>query len=275
MGSLKHRNVLHRGLDGVAQKGIAGERDLIQRLWYVLASGKEQSEGGPTIHSMTETDRVIAGACGARALELTGAPLTNRGEILKAIEANRNEVSRVGRRLGETLGFEYPHALERTVRETWRTYVGGAGTLPTRVGKRLGAAAFLQDGEGKVLLVKHGYGQLNWELPGGAAEASESVADTATREVREETGLDVVAEGLTGIYYESATDSHHFAYRCRLTDPVRDPRPDHAEITECGYFAPDSLPRPLSDFTARRIRDALAGEMPALPVSIGPRQWLE
>ena len=55
--------------------------------------------------------------------------------------------------------------------------------------KELGAAAVILDGRGYVLLVKHSYGDLNWEIPGGGAEPDESVADTAVRETREETGL--------------------------------------------------------------------------------------
>ena len=49
------------------------------------------------------------------------------------------------------------------------------------VGKRMGAAAVILNASKQVLLVKHSYGRLNWELPGGAAEAGESVADAAVR----------------------------------------------------------------------------------------------
>src|ERR687887_814170 len=44
-----------------------------------------------------------------------------------------------------------------------------------------------------VALVAHrsARGTLQWTLPKGAQEAGETVADTALREVREETGLDV------------------------------------------------------------------------------------
>lgn len=59
--------------------------------------------------------------------------------------------------------------------------------------KRLGAAAVILNRDGEVLLVKHSYGRLNWELPGGVTEDGESVVQTAVREVREETGLEVSA----------------------------------------------------------------------------------
>lgn len=145
--------------------------------------------------------------------------------------------------------------------------------------KALGAAAVIRDAEGRVLLVKHSYGRLNWELPGGGADAGESVARTAEREVLEETGLRVQAERLTGVYHdprhESGLDFHHFVFVCRPLDEDASPRPASPEITDCAYWPPEALPRPISDFTAWRIRDAVSGIPPLLPVEIGPRRWLE
>jgi 8-oxo-dGTP pyrophosphatase MutT (NUDIX family) len=63
--------------------------------------------------------------------------------------------------------------------------------------KKLGAAAAIFDEHGRVLLVKHSYRRMNWELPGGAVEAREGVVDAAVREVHEETGLRVIAQHLT------------------------------------------------------------------------------
>jgi 8-oxo-dGTP diphosphatase len=57
-------------------------------------------------------------------------------------------------------------------------------------GRRVGVAAFIVDGRGRVLLVRHTYGPLNWELPGGASEPGESVVQTALRELREEAGVE-------------------------------------------------------------------------------------
>ncbi len=115
-----------------------------------------------------------------------------------------------------------------------------------------------------------------WSLPGGVVEPGELPHEAMVREVREETGLEVVAERLTGLYYEPANDMHHFVFLCVKRDPLADPAPDASEITECRYCSPDDLPRPISDFTIRRIRDAISGaNRYPLPVTIGPRQWLE
>lgn len=59
-------------------------------------------------------------------------------------------------------------------------------------------------------------------------------------------------------------------------DPAAVPRPDATEITACAYWPPEALPRPISDFTVRRIEDAIspANRFP-LPVTVPARRWLE
>jgi 8-oxo-dGTP diphosphatase len=141
--------------------------------------------------------------------------------------------------------------------------------------KKIGAAAIIVDGDGSVLLVKQTYGPLNWELPGGAAEAGEAPDETALREVLEETGLDVAAIHLTGYYHDAEADFLHFVFRCKIRDGDAAPRADLTEVSECRYWPPTALPRPISDFTIRRIQDAVAGVHFRLPDHIGPRVWLE
>ena len=136
----------------------------------------------------------------------------------------------------------------------------------------IGAAAVITDERGRVLLVHHTYGQFNWEIPGGLGEPNESGEANAVREVREETGLLVTVERLTGVYFEPGRDFHHFAFFCRRTTDD-EPRPTSPEISEVGWFDRGDLPRPISDFTMRRIDDALSGE-PAAVHEIGPRKWL-
>lgn len=141
--------------------------------------------------------------------------------------------------------------------------------------KSIGAAAVVIGDEGGVLLVKQTYGRLNWELPGGAAEAGESPDETVLREVREETGLVVAALHLTGYYYDAQAECLHFVFLCEVADGDATPRPDLAEVSECRYWPPAALPRPISDFTMRRIQDAVAGVKFPLPSRVGPRVWLE
>lgn len=63
---------------------------------------------------------------------------------------------------------------------------------------------FVRDGRGRVLLVRRADSG-NWTLPGGMQDLGESITQTAVREVREETGLEVEITGLIGIY----TDPGH------------------------------------------------------------------
>lgn len=141
------------------------------------------------------------------------------------------------------------------------------------LGRMMGAAAVILGEDNRVLLVHHTYGRLNWEVPGGVGEPGESIVETVVREVREEIGLTAVPERITGIYYEAERDIHHVAFRCRTEGG--EPSPSSPEISECAYWPVDALPRPISDFTVRRLEDAIADKSAALPVSIPPRTWLD
>lgn len=91
------------------------------------------------------------------------------------------------------------------------------------------------------MLVKHNYGPLNWELPGGGAEANETIVETALRETREETGLQVTAQHICGIYAIEENDSLHFVFLCHRTDTAA-PAAQAAEISECAYWSVEALP---------------------------------
>ncbi|MEW2441356.1 NUDIX hydrolase [Micromonospora marina] len=58
---------------------------------------------------------------------------------------------------------------------------------------------FVQDEQGRVLLIQRTDNGL-WALPGGAQDFGESIAETAVREVYEETGIEVEVTGVIGIY---------------------------------------------------------------------------
>lgn len=141
----------------------------------------------------------------------------------------------------------------------------------------LGAASVIVDVAGRVLLVHHTYGMLNWELPGGGSESGESAEATAIREAREELGCTIADLRLTGVYWEpgwgDGAGLHHFVFRATLTPGAEPYAADPHEISELGWFAVDTLPRPVSDFTVRRIEDALSGR-PAAVHTIAGRNWV-
>ena len=139
----------------------------------------------------------------------------------------------------------------------------------------IGASSVITDDAGRVLLVHHTYAERNWEVPGGVLEAHESAEAAAVREVLEETGVQIEIERLVGVYWESgwgAGGGHHVVFRARIAvgTPIAT---DRAEISEVGWFGHNALPRPISDFTVRRIDDGLADRPPGV-WTIPPRTWL-
>lgn len=138
----------------------------------------------------------------------------------------------------------------------------------------MGTACAIFDDEGRVLLVHHTYGRLNWELPGGLGEAGEAPDETATRELLEETGLRAELDRLTGVYLEPEHEFGpmlHFVFRCRW-DAGLIPVPSSPEVSEARFCAIDALPTAISDFTERRIEDALI-ERPVVVGRVSTRHW--
>jgi 8-oxo-dGTP pyrophosphatase MutT (NUDIX family) len=101
------------------------------------------------------------------------------------------------------------------------------------------------------------------------------LVEAVAREVREEAGLDVSVDHITGLYDERDMNFLHVVFRCHPTEPGAEPRADLDEVSACAYWTPDALPRPSSDYTARRIGDALQASKGALPVIVHERNWFE
>ena len=138
----------------------------------------------------------------------------------------------------------------------------------------LSAACVIFDAARRVLLVHHTYGHLNWELPGGLSQPGETPDETAKRELLEETGLSAELDQLTGVYYEPKHDLGpmlHFVFRCRWFEQPQ-PVASSPEVSDAVYWPVDRLPTPISDFTERRIQDAMLDG----PVRVGrvtSRRW--
>ena len=65
--------------------------------------------------------------------------------------------------------------------------------------------------DGHLLLIRRGTapGLGQWSLPGGRVEQGETMAEAVVREVREETGLEVMCDAMVG-WVERIGDDHHF-----------------------------------------------------------------
>lgn len=120
---------------------------------------------------------------------------------------------------------------------------------------RVGAFAVIFDDAGRVLLsrrVDSGW----WNLPGGGVEPHESVAEGVVREVREETGLEVAAGRLIGVYSKPQKHEVVLVFECQIIGGtmIGTEEADHHE-----WFAPDALPT--NHFLPKhreRVEDALA-----------------
>lgn len=61
------------------------------------------------------------------------------------------------------------------------------------------ASAVVANERGEILMQRRRDNDL-WALPGGTMDLGESIGQTAIREVREETGLNIEIDGIVGIY---------------------------------------------------------------------------
>lgn len=125
----------------------------------------------------------------------------------------------------------------------------------------VGAGAVVYDGP-KVLLVKRKFppNEGRWALPGGLVELGERVQDAVIREVKEETGLDVILERLLDVGTDIHVDTksrprYHYVLVDYLARPVRGRVRLNPESSAYGWFTLDQTRRlNMSDLT----RDVLA-----------------
>ena len=74
----------------------------------------------------------------------------------------------------------------------------------------------ITDDHGRALLIQRRDNH-HWEPPGGVLELGETIHDGLRREVREETGLDIEPDALTGIYKNMPRGIIALVFRCKIT----------------------------------------------------------
>ena len=101
---------------------------------------------------------------------------------------------------------------------------------------------FIERDDGAILLVRHSYRQ-RWGVPGGLLERGEEAGFAATREVKEETGLDVTLVGEPAVVVAPVPQRVDLVYRARSdgADLIQ-ARPSSPEIVECRWFDVEALP---------------------------------
>ena len=124
----------------------------------------------------------------------------------------------------------------------------GAGReYPARPIVGVGGVVFAGD---RVLLIKRRFEPLagRWSLPGGAVEVGETLAEGLAREMKEETGLDVLVGPVVDVFDRITRDDDgrvrfHYVlvdFLCRVRAGVPAPGSDVAEVVLAG---PDELAR--------------------------------
>jgi 8-oxo-dGTP diphosphatase len=94
-----------------------------------------------------------------------------------------------------------------------------------------------------------------WELPGGNLEPGEDDESALVREVREETGIEVLVGPLVGEYRRSGFLPHTArVYRCRPQGGVIAPSSETARVR---WWDPEAIPDTLFPWCRQPLRDGL------------------
>jgi ADP-ribose pyrophosphatase YjhB (NUDIX family) len=108
-------------------------------------------------------------------------------------------------------------------------------------------SAFVQDGNGRVLMIRRTDNDL-YAIPGGQLEPGETLTQAVAREVKEETGIDVTVVGLIGIYsnpnhvieYDDGEVRQEFS-ACFRAHPIGGKLLTSNESSEVHWFEPHEL----------------------------------
>ncbi len=120
-----------------------------------------------------------------------------------------------------------------------------------------GACVAVFDDEGRVLVVRENYGRRRYTFPGGAVEASETPAEAAVREAREEIGAEIELDHVIGSYgLDNGFLVHLFRGHVVARSPALQPG---GELSELRWVSSDLVPEPQSNVLRYGLPDAVAG----------------
>lgn len=116
-----------------------------------------------------------------------------------------------------------------------------------------GSSVVIRNEKGELLLQERRHPAGRWAFPGGLMELGESTEDTARREIREETSLELGRLRLIGVYSGpdalcSAPNGDEWyvvnvAYAC--DEPRGEARVNDGESVRLGWFLPEEIPEGL------------------------------
>ncbi len=137
-------------------------------------------------------------------------------------------------------------AINSVLRPIWRM----------RRGLTLGAQGAVIDGDGRVLLVRHGY-RPGWWFPGGGVEWGETLETALARELEEEVGVTLSAPAvLHGVYSNFGNfPGDHIAVFVVREWQRRSGYCKRGEIAEARMFAVGELPDQIDPGTRARLAE--------------------
>jgi ADP-ribose pyrophosphatase YjhB (NUDIX family) len=149
---------------------------------------------------------------------------------------------------------------------TEKMYAKKQADANTRV--RVGTGVIITDNSGGILLEKRSDCS-TWGLPGGRIEPGESVVESAIREAKEETGLNVEITRLLGVYSEpedrivTYLDNGDVVH---LVDIILEAKIISGELScsveseELRFFNPNALPPDIVPPAIEPLQDFIAGK---------------
>ena len=125
----------------------------------------------------------------------------------------------------------------------------------------LGVRAIVEDGRGRILLVRHTYVN-GWHFPGGGVESGQTMQQALAMELREEANIAEMGEvQLLGIYLNRhiSKRDHVGLYHCKNWKNMGEFTANR-EIAEIRFFSRDKLPDEINTGTLKRLQEVYQGK---------------
>jgi ADP-ribose pyrophosphatase YjhB (NUDIX family) len=114
----------------------------------------------------------------------------------------------------------------------------------------IGAFSMIFDDKHRILLCKRNDKDI-WNLPGGMVEKNEAPWEAAIREAKEEIGVDIIIESLSGVFFKKEKDDLVFNFVASISNGVPTVSEEAKEIA---YFSVNDIPTNTSPKQLERIK---------------------